>query len=250
MKKAEARLAKKASQSGAFPIDKIQSKIPRKVSTMLQKAFHKAFCMIFEHGVGVIEKSYDKDSITADFDIRNYAVDKKGSRRELKRLRRRAEKTDFLNMSIATAEGMGLGVLGIGFPDVVILTGMILKGIYELSLSYGYKYDFAEERYFILSLIKTALSKGEDWKNFNTEVDEMITSPFAVSDDVLKSRIEEASGAFATDMLILKFVQGIPLIGVVGGAFNGVYYNKIMAYARLKYHKRYLLDKQKEGAER
>ena len=64
-----------------------------------------------------------------------------------------------------------------------------------------------------------------------------------VNANVLKSEIEDTSKVFATDMLVLKFIQGLPIVGVVGGVFNPVYYNKIMNYVRLKYHKRYLLDK-------
>ena len=58
-----------------------------------------------------------------------------------------------------------------------------------------------------------------------------------------KSEIEDTSKVFATDMLVLKLIQGLPVVGVVGGVFNPVYYNKIMNYVRLKYHKRYLLGK-------
>ena len=133
--------------------------------------------------------------------------------------------------------------IGIGLPDIVIFIGMILKGIYEVSLRYGYDYDSSQEKYFILTMMKTALSKGEDWNTFNEEVDGMLSASYAVSDDVLKSEIEDTSKVFATDMLVLKFIQGLPIVGVVGGVFNPAYYNKIMNYVRLKYHKRYLLDK-------
>ena len=40
---------------------------------------------------------------------------------------------------------------------------------------------------------------------------------------------------------MLKFVQGIPVVGVLGGIANPAYYNKVMKYVRLKYRKRYLL---------
>ena len=38
----------------------------------------------------------------------------------------------------------------------------------------------------------------------------------------------------------MKFVQGIPVVGVLGGAANPVYYRKILRYVQLKYRKRYL----------
>ena len=37
------------------------------------------------------------------------------------------------NLLLSTAEGVGLGVLGIGLPDIPF-TGMILKSIYEVAL--------------------------------------------------------------------------------------------------------------------
>jgi hypothetical protein len=47
---------------------------------------------------------------------------------------------------------------------------------------------------------------------------------------------------FAMDMLVLKFVQGLPVIGIIGGLANPLYYNKIMKYVQLKYYKRYILN--------
>lgn len=44
------------------------------------------------------------------------------------------------------------------------------------------------------------------------------------------------------DMLLLKFVQGIPVVSVLGGAANLVYDNKVMRYVQLKYQKRCLLS--------
>ena len=46
-------------------------------------------------------------------------------------------------------------------------------------------------------------------------------------------------------MLLLKFIQGVPVVGIIGGAANPVYYNKVMKYVQLKYRKRYLM-RQKE----
>lgn len=47
------------------------------------------------------------------------------------------------------------------------------------------------------------------------------------------------------DMLLLKLIPGLPVVGILGGAANPVYYSKVMKYVQLKYRKRYLL-KQKE----
>ena len=44
-------------------------------------------------------------------------------------------------------------------------------------------------------------------------------------------------------MLLAKFIQGLPVVGIIGGLMNPVYYRKILSYVRLKYRKRYLLTK-------
>lgn len=241
--KSEERFKKKAKIPTNSYKEKLESKIPNGINSTLQSSFAKAFGIIFKHGIGIIEKAYDKKELTSNYDIQNYAVDKKCNRKELKKLKWSAKKADLLNMSITTVEGIGLGALGIGLPDIVLFIGMILKGIYEVSLRYGYDYDSTQEKYLILTMMKTALSNGEDWNSGNTEIDNMLGTSFAVSEDVLRSEIEATSKTFATDMLVLKFIQGLPIVGIVGGVFNPVYYNKIMNYVRLKYHKRYLIDK-------
>lgn len=50
------------------------------------------------------------------------------------------------------------------------------------------------------------------------------------------------------DMLVLKFIQGLPLVGALGGAANPVYYRRVLNYVQLKYHKRYLYQKRREMA--
>lgn len=123
---------------------------------------------------------------------------------------------------------------------------MVLKGD-EVSLRYGYDYDSSAEKYFILKLMGTVLSKGDEWISGNAAVDEILTAPPYVSDEIIKEEIQNTARMFASDMLLLKFVQGLPIVGAIGGAFNPVYYSKIMNYVRLKYHKRYLTDKLQEA---
>lgn len=60
--------------------------------------------------------------------------------------------------------------------------------------------------------------------------------------------LEKTANAFAEDMLITKFIQGIPIVGMVGGAANPVYYHKVMGYVQLKYRKRYLYSKMPDNS--
>ena len=59
------------------------------------------------------------------------------------------------------------------------------------------------------------------------------------------AQVEKTAHTFAAELLAAKFVQGLPVIGILGGAANPVYYQKIMRYVQLKYRKRYLLRKKR-----
>lgn len=223
----------------------LKSRIPEKVMSGLQKAFSRAFCLIFEKGAVIIEKTYDKDSLEKEFRINDYAVDVKGGRKEIRRIYSGAVGSNTLNTVITAVEGIGLGVLGVGLPDIVIWIGVLLRGVYETALKYGFVYETPEEKIFILKLLETSMTTGEEWKALNLENDKYIGRNVNVvcEGSELKQQIEKTANAFATELLVTKFIQGFPIIGIVGGAVNPVYYQKVMRYVQLKYHKRYLIRK-------
>ena len=73
---------------------------------------------------------------------------------------------------------------------------------------------------------------------------------FSVTKDDLSKQIRKTAVIFAFDMLLLKFIQGIPVVGALGGAANQVYYNKVMKYVELKYRKRYLMKIKEQTPDR
>ncbi len=220
----------------------LAEKVPAKVTSGLQTAFSKSFAVIFEKGTSVIDKTYNKDELTQNHQLQDYAVHLKGSRRELKRMRSMAAKSNFVNALITTAEGTALGALGIGMPDIVVFIGLLLKGAYESALQYGYDYNDPKERLLILKMMEVALAKKEDWVCANAEVDRLLTADYIPAEEDIKAQIKRTADMFAMDMLVLKFVQGLPVVGIIGGLANPVYYNKIMKYVQLKYYKRYILN--------
>ncbi|PNV61534.1 EcsC family protein [Clostridium sp. chh4-2] len=225
----------------------LEEKVPDKVYKSLQSVFCKAFSIIFEKGTGIIEKGYKRDVIQENLEVQNFTFQVKANRRSLKKVRSSVSAAHLLNMTITTAEGIGLGVFGIGLPDIVVFVGVLLKGIYEISLHYGFDYDTDEERYFILKLMETAMLREEEWNAGNEAVDRMIAGEANENwNEAVKQQIPRTADAFAVDMVLMKFVQGLPVVGVIGGAGNPFYYNKVMKYAELKYWKRYLLKLQKQ----
>lgn len=225
----------------------LESKIPQKVYTGLESAFCKGFSLVFQQGRAVIEKGYRKEDIQADYAIQDFAVQVKGNRKELRKLHRQAKQADLINLAVTTVEGIGLGALGIGMPDIVLFLGTLLKGIYETALHYGFDYASRQEQLLILKMMEVSLITGADWASKNSEVDEMLYQETAeATDEDFQSQIKATASAFAVDMLLLKFVQGLPVVGILGGVANPVYYRKVMNYVQLKYRKRYLL-KQRGG---
>ena len=226
----------------------LEKKVPDKVYHSLKVAFGKAFAIVFEKGTGIIEKSYQKETIQQDQKVQHYAVQLKGNRRELRKVKKQAQVSGLGNMALTTVEGIGLGALGIGLPDIVMFVGVLLKGIYETALRYGIDYNAVGERYLILKMMEASLAKGDRWVEINAEVDRLIyqgRQEVPDLDDMVEQRRRTAD-AFAIDMILLKFIQGLPVVGILGGAGNPVYYNKVLHYVRLKYHKRYLLQLEKQ----
>lgn len=221
-------------------------KIPKKVYAGLESTFCKGFSLVFNQGRSIIEKSYKKEELQNNHTIRDFAVQLKGGRKELKAVSKSAKRSDGLNMVVTTAEGLALGALGIGMPDIVLFIGTLLKGVYETALNYGFDYELPEEQYMILNMMAASLITGEERLEWDDMINGMIVEmPHNVSQAVLEEQIRETASVFAMDMLILKFIQGLPVVGILGGVANPIYYNRVLKYVQLKYRKRYLLKQMK-----
>ena len=243
IKKQERKLQKQALKADDSWKKGIENVIPEKIYINLRAGFATAFTIIFDKGLVIIEKTYSRDMIAKDFEKKDTAVDQVQSRRELRKFRAEVAGSKRWKSILTTAEGVGLGVLGIGLPDIVLFIGFLLQSIYEVALKYGYDYNKPEERMLILKMMSAAIQKQEKWLEADVEVEALIRTPVIPSAEEIEQQIGETADDFALDMLVLKFIQGLPVVGVLGGLSNPVYYSKIMEYVRLKYHKRYLLDK-------
>ena len=243
VEKEEAKLAQTARK--AKPVawkQELENRIPEKVYAGLEAAFAKGFSLVFQQSRGLIEKTYSKSDLEAEHAIRDFAVQRKGGRKELRRLQSGARQGSLRNLAMTTVEGIGLGALGIGMPDIVLFLGTLLKGVYETALAYGFAYDTPQEQMRILKMLSTSLSTGDAWAEGNAQVEEMLTlETVGIAQEDLNQQIKQTASVFAMDMLLLKFIQGLPVIGILGGAANPVYYHKVMKYVQLKYRKRYLL---------
>ena len=115
----------------------------------------------------------------------------------------------------------------------------------ETALQYGYSYETREEKYFILLLIRGAVSYGDTLCEIDGKVNEFIRNGILPEEYQDKEQIEQTAGALSKELLYMKFLQGIPVVGAVGGAYDAVYMKRITEYAELKYRHRYLAGRKK-----
>ena len=241
LRQEERRKAAVAKAKPARWKQELEQKLPAKVYDGLQSAFAKAFSLVFRKGGAILEKSYRKEERLTDHRVADYVLRHQGRRGELRRMRNTASKSNFANLTMTTVEGVGLGALGVGIPDIVLFITTLLRGIYETSLSYGYQYDTPAEQMLILKMMAASLTPGDEGELCDNEIDRMLVQmPHVVGETELQEQLDKTAAAFAVDMLLLKFIQGLPVVGLLGGAANPVYYNKVMRYVELKYRKRYL----------
>lgn len=224
----------------------LEDKVPQGLQGTLDKAFFKAFQLVFEKGTGVIEKTYNKEKMELDYQLSEIKADITKDGKELKAFSSKAKTSGAVNTLVSGASGVGLGVLGIGVPDILLFTGMILKNVYQIALNFGFDYESEAEKKFILLLIQGALSSGNDLREVNKEADLFIDKGEFTSEDDLQTGIKAAAECMSKELLYMKFLQGIPFVGAVGGAYNALYMRRISKYAELKYRRRFYLSKLKE----
>ena len=60
--------------------------------------------------------------------------------------------------------------------------------------------------------------------------------------DVME-QMQRTAQAMTDAMIYMKFLQGMFIVGAIGGAWDVVYMNRITDYAILKYKRRFLVKK-------
>ena len=236
------RMEKTDSKMSQF----LEKKVPLNLQNTLDAAFSKAFYTVFEKGTGVIEKTYKKEELQKSYQINEYAAQVRGNRKSLKAFSKKASGAGNVNLLISGVSGIGLGVLGIGIPDIVLFTGLMLKSVYEIALNYGFEYEDEQEKRFVLLLIQGALSYGNDLEEINSEINFYIENNKFYREMVMDNCIKETASCMSGELLYMKFLQGIPIVGAAGGAYDAIYMKQVVKYAELKYRRRFY-EKQRKA---
>ena len=95
------------------------------------------------------------------------------------------------------------------------------------------------------ALKRAGVTKEEVQAMYNRHLDEITKGDEQRLKDTqhLDSVIKETAHCLAEAMLIAKFIQGLPVVGVVGGFSNFTIMKDISEMAKVKYKKRYLKEK-------
>jgi len=229
----------KASLSAMLKTDQVNDKlieiIPYTLEATLKEAFYRGFEFIVDNQSGVVRKSVRR-RISKNFDLTG--------KQQLKRLDKSSVNSKMLKSGLTFVEGAGLGLLGIGLPDIPIFCALLLNGVYEQAANYGISCASRQEKYYALMLIEAALSDKKAAASLNRQIDGFATAPPAKMLRIFTNKqMKNTSAALARALLVAKFVQGLPLVGAVGGITNLSVYNKVTEFASIKYKKRFLLKK-------
>ncbi len=258
--KAEARYQKHRTDGPtSLLLMKLDRFIPEKLSGTLAAAFFKAFQIIFEKGTKLIELTYNSQRRKADFKVSHYANELYGDQRSARRFTKNAKGSRLINLIISFVEGTVLGLVGLGIPDIPLFIAVVLKGVYEVALSYGYDYHDENEKIFILKVISGAMKDDEEFveadEQFNADIDVIARDYGEIGGWSIDKtdQIRVTSDSLVKEMIYTKFVQGFAIVGIFGGIFDPVYVNRITKYAMLKYRRRFLaarLEEEKHAQDR
>ena len=222
-------LIRRKKQKQSYIDSKIEKYVPEGLAGTLEAAFTKAFEIVFRDGTGIIKKTYGRGSSDND---------------DIVMLRNRARAILAKDTVVTAAEGTGLGLAGIGLPDIPVFTAVLLRNIYQLAECYGFDCESKTEQVFILKLIETGLSYGESAEKLNDELNalmEQIDNEDYTYYGLISQQIKAASEAVSKEVLYMKFIQTIPVVGAAGGISNLTCLNKVGRFAELKHRKRFIM---------
>lgn len=218
----------------------LEGKVPQGLENTLCTAFGKAFSVVFRHGDVILDKTYSKSKLESL--VAQHLEDDSSEKNQIKGLKKVSRKANTANrrqVLFAGTEGIALGLLGIGIPDVPLISALLLRNVYTTAQRFGFSNETEAEKLFILILIETALLRGDDFfkadLRLNLWIDKAITP-----DTSLDEQIEHTAKALSAYLLYAKFLQGLPIIGALGGFSDGICMEAVSKYSKLKYKRRFL----------
>lgn len=298
-------LEKYGRRRESFWEKRLASIVPEGLASKLEEAFVKAFGTVLSEGTGLIEKTYSRERMELEFRAREYRTRLLPTKKNIRESSRKARKQAAFATAAAGVEGAGLGLLGIGLPDIPLFLAALFRSLYTLCLQYGIDYERPKEKELLLEMIELSLLQGEDFEARDAALNRKLyrmagedcggpgrrktaagrdsqaaaagakekyfpaleevkggreakgNGPDAPDEgrrkresSVSEEAVRRAARALSGELLYLKFLQGVAVVGVIGGVYDSIYMRRITKYAALKMERRYLLylsEQQKTG---
>ena len=247
-KREENYLARQAEYKSPRLNQMLEGKVPPNLQNTLNTAFVKAFALMFEKGSPLLERTIPTSEISKQYQENQFSADLRRDRRSLRSFSRRSGTAEAIHLTLSGVEGIVLGALGVGIPDIPVFTGVMLRSLYEMAGHFGFPYTTPQEQYFQLLLIQGAFSYGDDLLACDRELNRFIHSPGLPEGFDRSAQINKTARLLSQQLLYMKFLQGIPLVGVAGGAYDVVCLNRVQRFAKLKYQRRLLLKQKARTA--
>jgi hypothetical protein len=163
-------------------------------------------------------------------------------------------------IGIASAEGVGSGVLGVSglILDIPFIITFALRTIHKIGLCYGYRNNDEKGKQFVLALLSAAgantASEKADALKILRAIDVMIAKQTlktvaekAVEQQLAKEAVllsvKNLARQLGINITDRKILQAIPAIGAaVGGSVNALFINDVGWAARRAFQERWLIE--------
>ena len=244
LEKKEARLLRRPSFSPlAGQMEKLRARIPNTVRSNLEYAFEKAFSLLFgPDGTRFLEHTYARKKLERQAQSWESPLSPTQAKQVLSSLERGSGLGGRVESVAAGVEGVALGLLGIGLPDIPVLLAFLLRSLYQNATRYGFSYASPAERVYLLLLLQGSLSEGDERRALSIRADRLgraLDHGWETQFD-LDSEIRKTAVMLSERLLLVKFIQGLPLVGAVGGLSNLPLSSAVAEFGGLKYKKRFL----------
>lgn len=240
----EARLLRHRPISPLEPwSEAIRGKIPPTLSSTLEKAFSGAFALLMgPNGTTFLERTYARRGLDRKAALWEQPLSPAQARKLLRDMERQRTAGTGLDSLLAGAEGTVLGLLGIGLPDIPVFLAWLLRSLFQNGRRYGFPCESDAERVYLLLLLRGSLTAGEEREALSRRADRLgraLDHGWETSFQ-LEDEIAETARLLSDRLLLVKFIQGLPLVGVVGGVSNLSLSAAVGRYGAIKYKKRFL----------
>lgn len=151
----------------------LEERVPSGLTETLHQAFFRAFSLLFEKGEGIVRWAAGS---TAGGGVPGAPLCGRPAGRPSvpAGLFQGCDRAGQGSVVQAGVQGVGLGLLGIGLPDIPLFTLTLLKTIRETAVSFGFAGTETDEQVWILRLIEASLSSGTELEERNRMLNQFI----------------------------------------------------------------------------